>query len=207
MASLAHPTLAPDAAQALADLLPLLACGEEAAALTFHRLGARGGFDAAAVATLAGIEAEEMRHEAYLAALARRLPSPQRAAETRRAARRFQLFLGVRDPVEHLARIAGIDAAVCTILSRLTRHDGPVARDRAAHALLRRIHRDEARHVRAARTIAGRHATQQDLRDSAAAARHALAGLLAVGGDAFEALAVDPDALMRDVARMPDGLL
>jgi hypothetical protein len=202
-----HTPLPSLEAQALADLLPLLACGEEAAALTFHRLSTRSDFDEAAAQTLAAIESEEVRHEAYLGALARQLPLPRHAEQTRRAARQFQLFLGVRDPVQHLARIAAIDAGVCTILSRLARPGQPLAADRAVRMTLRRIHRDEARHVAAARSIALRYANRRDLRDGAAAARQSLAGLLALGGDAFETLKVDPGLLMRDVAGLPDGLL
>ena len=37
-------------------------------------------------------------------------------------------------------------------------------------------------------------------------AREAMAPLLLLGGAAFEALAVEPDALARDVARLPKGL-
>ena len=199
--------LSGQAAQALADLVPLLACGEEAAALTFHRLADQPVFDVDAVTALAAIETEEHRHEQMLSALAMRLPAPQRAKETRRAARRFQLFLGVRCPVEHLARIAAIDAGVCMILARLTKRTGPLSDDPDVIAILRRIHRDESRHVAVSRDIARRYADRRDLRDSAAAARQSLAGLLALGGASFEALAVDPSLLMRDVSRLPNGLL
>ena len=45
------------------------------------------------------------------------------------------------------------------------------------------------------------------LRDLGAAAREALAALLSLRGPTFEQLRIDPDALIRDVARLPGGLL
>jgi hypothetical protein len=42
---------------------------------------------------------------------------------------------------------------------------------------------------------------------AAAAARLSLADLLRLRGAAFEGLHIDPDALIRHVARLPNGLL
>lgn len=196
------PTLA---AEALARLVPLLGCGEEAAALAFDGLAAREHDEAAALA-LATIGAEEQLHDALLKTLAAALPSPNDDHALRRAARRFHVQLGRGGSAAHLGRIAAIDAAVCTVLARLLRPGTPIARDVAASALFHRILRDEARHVRVSRTLAVARMAGAPLRDLAAGARGALANVLLLAGDAFDALGVDPDGVQRDVARVPNGL-
>lgn len=194
-----------DAAGAMARLVPLLGCGEEAAALAFDGLAMREEDGAVALA-LATIGAEEQVHDRLLKGLAAALPPPPADREARRAARRFHVDLGRGGPAEHLARIAAIDAAVCTILSRLLHRGSPIAAAPDAVALLLRIQRDEARHVRVSRTLAGARLSFIALNDLAAGARGALADVLSIAGDAFERLGVDPDLLDRDLRRVPNGL-
>jgi hypothetical protein len=197
-----HVTLAGDAAYALATLVPLLGCGEEAAALAFDALALTATDDVEHYA-LQAIAAEERTHDALLTQLARALPTVD-AAAIRRRARRFHIELGQGNRTRHLARIAAVDTAVCTILSRLLRTGTPVSADPVVAALLSRIHRDESRHVAISRRLAV--AADKTLRDTGAAARSALADVLALGGDAFECLDVDPTRLFADVRRLPDGL-
>ncbi len=192
-------------AEALAVLVPLLGCGEEAAALAFDGL-ADAERDPAAAAALAAIGAEERVHDAMLKAVMAALPVPGELAALRRAARRFHIELGVGCPAAHLARIAAIDAGVCTLLSRLLHAGTPLANDPALAALLGGIHRDEARHVRVSRRLAAARLPRAELDGLAAAARGALANIVALAGDAFEALGVDAQRLRRDLARVPDGL-
>ncbi len=201
------PQLDDKAAQALADLLPLLACGEEAAAIVFGRLQRNGLFNPSAVNALRLIEAEENVHDEMLTAMAISLPPSKNGKQSRRAARKFQLQLCAPCPVEHLARIAAIDAGVCTILARLTAAGRPLRKDSAVIAKLRRIHRDEAKHVAVSRNIALRHGRSATLRNGAAEAREELGRLVALGGAAFDDLMVDPDQLVRDVSHLPNGLL
>ena len=193
--------------QALANLIPLLGCGEEAAAAAFHRLANQGAFARATQAALHSIGEEEQIHEGLLAGLAAAMPPPEKADETRRAARRFHVSLTKGGPTLHLARIAAIDAAVCMILSRLTARSAKLATDVSVANVLRRIRNDEAKHVTIARTIGASSPDRARLREAGAQARVALSSLIASGGAAFEGLGVDPDRLVSDVARLPNGLL
>lgn len=197
-----HVTLDEDAARALAQLVPLLGCGEEAAALAFDAL-AHDAHDDVEHYALQAIAAEERTHDALLTRLAMALPAIDSVA-IRRSARRFHIALGHGDRTHHLARIAAVDAGVCTIMSRLLRAGTPVSHDPVVSGLLARIHRDEARHVAISRRLAA--GAGVTLRDTAAAARGALATVLTIGGDAFECLGVDPARLFADVRRLPDGL-
>jgi len=191
---------------ALAELLPLLGCGEDAAALAFEGL-ARRDTDPGVAAALRRVAAEEIAHDARIAGLAALLPPPRLAPTWLSAARRFHLSTGRGASVDHLARIAAIDAAICTILSRLLCPGRPLHVDATISRLLRGIHRDEAQHVRLSRKLAIERAAGASIEEVALAARIGLADLLGRAGDCFEALAVDPDALVRAVATLPNGLL
>ncbi len=190
---------------ALARLVPLLGCGEEAAALAFDGLAASDG-DPACAAALKEIAQEERVHDALLQCLAASLPVVDTAA-LRRAARRFHVDLGRGSSLAHLARIAAIDAGVCTILSRLLRAGSPVADDEAVAAMLKRIRLDEARHVRLSRSIVLARADGRRFEDAAQAAREALANVVMLAADALEDLEVDAARLRFDLAALPHGLL
>lgn len=193
-------------AAALAVLVPLLGCGEEAAALAFDELAGREN-DPVAARMLATIGAEEREHDALLTTLAAALPAvTAESAALRIAARRFHIRLGVGRPAAHLGRIAAIDAAVCTVLARLLRPGNPLAEDAVTARIFGRIHRDEARHVRVSRGLATARLPRAELGDLAAGARIALADILLLAGGAFETLGVDAQALHRDLARVPEGL-
>ena len=193
------------AADALARLVPLLGCGEEAAALAFDGLASSDG-DPATAAALNAIADEERVHDALLQGLAASLSVVPTAA-LRRAARRFHIDLGRGSTLAHLARIAAIDAGVCTILSRLLRRTSPVAGDRVVANMLARIRSDETRHVRLSRSLVLARADGRRFEDVAQSAREALANVLMLADDAFEALAVDPAKLRADIYRLPRGLL
>ena len=209
-AQVAAPRLDERIAQALADVLPLLCCGEEAATIAFGRLAGRADADPAQRAeavALYMIEAEERTHDALLQQLRTLLPQPADSTALCAAARRFHLRLSARDQTLHLARIVAVDSAVCTILSRLTSPRAALAQDPALVQLFHRIRRDEARHVAITRTIVRERSSGDRLRRSGANARNALAALLGLRGAALDRLCVDPDALIRDVTRLPGGLL
>ncbi len=198
--------LADGHAQALAELIVLLGCGEEAAAIAFAGLAARDA-DPVAARALRRVADEEETHDALLVGLARALPPPIDAPQWLRATRRFHARMARGSVAEHLARVAAIDAAVCTVLARLTARHRPVGADPGACAVLGRIHRDEGRHVRLSRRLAIERADGRALCDVAMAARGALADVLALGGAGFEVLGVDPDMLLRDVRVLPRRLL
>jgi hypothetical protein len=195
------------AVQALANLLPLLGCGEEAATVAFYRLANQDAFAQSTQTALRFIGDEEHVHDALLSDLASALPTAENDIEIRRTARRFHMSLAKGGPVLHLARIAAIDGAVCMMLSRLIAPHARLSDDAAVANLFRRIRNDEARHVAVARGIALSTPDRASLREAGANARSALAMLIAPGADAFDQLGVDPDRLMRDVAQLPNGLL
>lgn len=157
--------------------------------------------------TLREIAAEERVHDRLIRHLQSGLPEMAQDTSPIEAARRFHIGLVRGGPTLHLARIAALDSAVCLMFGRLLRDDGPIAADPAVLAILRRIHRDEARHVRVTRNLALDRGLTVAIRDAAAAARGGLAAILRLAGDAFEVLHVDPAALDRDLGRLPDGLL
>ena len=199
--------LDPEPAAALAALLPLLSCGEEAAAVGFDRLSQATALDTSTRGTLCKIVDDERCHDAMLRGLQAALPRARLDTAVLNRARRFHLRLSRGGTVLHLARIAGLDAAVCTILSRLLRPGCPAARDDGVRSVLSHIRRDETSHVMVSRNIALAAPDRKAVRDAAAEARDGLAGLLTYGADAFEVLDVDPDRLLRDIAHLPDGLL
>lgn len=194
------------AAAALAALIPLLGCGEEAAAMAFDGLADRNA-DAANSAALRTIGFEERIHDALLRQLAEALPVPPDQKRMKDQARKFHLNLGRGGQSLHLVKIAALDSAVCLILSRLIRQNAPAASDPSVRRMLGRIRNDEAGHVRLSRSLALAAGPTLAQRDAAAGAREALANILMLGANAFEDLAVDPAMLFRDVRSLPDGLL
>ncbi|MDH7971585.1 3-oxoacyl-ACP synthase [Sphingomonas sp. AR_OL41] len=194
-------------AAALAALLPLLGCGEEAAGIAFDGLAECHSGDDRAAPTLRAIAEEERLHDMLIRQLERGLPEARQDTFQIESARRFHIGLVRGGAALHLARIAALDAAVCTMFGRLLRPGGPIAADPEVTSILRRIHRDEARHVRVARRLALETGSAPALRDAAAAARDGLADILLLARDAFEDMKVDPASLGRDIRRLPDGLL
>ena len=150
--------LAPEVAQALADALPFLRCGEESAVHAFGRrlANSAGGTARVTQAALDAITADESRHAAWLEALASALPAPEPASRGPQEAAMATFFrrLLTRDPALHFARIAALDLAVCAILRPLVAQRNALAAAPQVVAGLRAIRGDEARHVRVARSCA-----------------------------------------------------
>ena len=157
-------------------------------------------------AALKAIAEEERSHDRLLHGLAESLP-PCAATGLHRQARRFHIDLGRGSRLAHLARIAAIDAGVCTILSRLLRPGSPLAGDQAVADMLARIRLDETRHVRLSRSLVLMRGDGRQFEDVAHAAREALANVIMLAADAFEDLAVDPARLRADLGSLPQGLL
>jgi hypothetical protein len=193
-------------ALALARVLPILGCGEEAASMAFDGLARTLVMDPHAASALRSIAAEELVHDALIRSISDGLPPLASMAGLLRRTRRFHIDLGRGDAISHLARIAALDLAVCTILARLFRPGAPLMADARVAAVFRRIARDESRHVRLSRTLALDRRDGRRLRAIAAPVRAALAGLLSLVADEFEALGVDADRLLADLARLPNGL-
>ncbi len=192
-------------AEALAELLQVFACGEESASLAFARLG-RSPLEEVARYALAGIAGEERIHERLLRGLRGALPAPPRDRALRRALLRFYHGLAQPDIGLHLASIASLDAAVCAILAALLHPAGVLAEAPAVAAIFRRIHRDEARHVRVARRLAAELVGKEVLAAIAQRTRLDLVALLEPRAAAFERVGVDAGRLLARLGRVPDGL-
>jgi hypothetical protein len=145
----------PAAAQALADLMPLLLCGEESAELVFAAAipDLPGHVDPVLPVGLARIADDERRHGMYLSALRSRLPPPADPGATRQATR-FLRNLATTDLGLHLARVAALDAGFCQVLAEICRPGTEIVAVPELVDLFRRIRSDEGRHVRVSRQCA-----------------------------------------------------
>jgi hypothetical protein len=193
------------AAEALSELLQVFACGEESAALAFTHLGSSALQDATRRG-LARVADEELVHERLLRGLRNALPVPAPDRELRRALLRFYYGIAQADIGLHLASIAALDSAVCVILASLLEPDRTLAREPAVAAILRRIQRDEAGHVRLSRRLAAAFARGDAIGSVAEKARLGLVSVLWRRGAAFENLGVNAEKLFVSIARVPDGL-
>jgi len=193
--------LPPAQQAALAELLQVLACGEESAALAFAHLAG----NAAARQALLQVAADERGHERLLRGMRLALPAPAADPALRRALMRFYHGLSDDKSGLHFASIVALDSAVCIILGALLAPRRPLAGEPAVAAVLSRIRGDEARHVRLTRDLAAPAAPAA--RERAAETRSGLVVLIARRAEAFDALQVDPDRLFRRLADVPAGLL
>jgi hypothetical protein len=191
--------------EALSELLQVFACGEESAFLAFARLG-RSPLEAAARCGLARISGEELIHERILRSLRGALPAPARDRELQHALLRFYHGIAHVEIGLHLASIAALDSAVCVILSTLLEPRCVLAQEPSVARVFRRIHRDEAGHIRLSRRIAGELARRDVIGAVAESTRRGLVGVLARRGAAFERLGVDAARLFQRLRRVPDGL-
>jgi hypothetical protein len=142
-------------ASALADLLPVLICGEASAEAVF---GVAAGVFAdrgepLLAAALRSVAQDEQRHTQWLAELRAGLPAPSSSESTRAAARFLRRLASDRLAV-HLCRVAALDAAVCVVLARACARGTPVEMNSTLLGLFIRIRRDEGRHVRISRRCA-----------------------------------------------------
>ncbi|HEX9464212.1 MAG TPA: hypothetical protein VGB82_16560 [Alphaproteobacteria bacterium] len=192
-------------AEALSELLQVFACGEESAPLAFARFEG-APLEEAARRGLARIVGEELIHERLLRGLRAALPAPARDRELRHALFRFYHGIAYVDVGLHLASIASLDSAACLILSALLQPHSILAHEANVADILRRIHRDEATHVRLSRRIAADLVGRDVIGAIAESTRCGLVGVLARRGAAFERLGLDAGRLFQRICRVPDGL-
>ena len=192
--------------EALSELLPILLCGEESAALAFAGFAAESGLPPQARVELERIAADEQRHEQQLQTLRLLLPRAVSDGEVSRAARRLFARLG-RDSVGvHLARIAALDSGACVVLGVLRAHRAPLSGDAAVSAMFARIHGDESRHVAVSRRYARSLLDRRQAHTVAAHMREQLAALISLRGAAFETLGVNADRLLARLRLVPRRL-
>jgi hypothetical protein len=189
-------------AAALAELLQVLSCGEESAALTFDHLG-NSWRDLSLSWALGRIAADEREHHGLLTGLRASLPQPRLDPSLEATMRRFFMRLADRDIMVHCVRIVAIDCAVCRVLAMLRCRRKPLASDLRVGSILKRIHQDEARHV----AIASRCATPliQSVRgrEIAADALEQLTKVLRLRADSLDSLEVHPDQLFARLRAIP----
>jgi hypothetical protein len=189
---------------ALAELLPLLQCGEDSAVVAFERLNRRQrrlGADPRFTAALKELADDERRHVKLLASLAGELPVARADDTLRESSRKFFAGLVSDSDGTHFARIAALDSAVCLVLGTIRQ-----AQPQRVAGPLDSIARDESRHAAFALAAARELCTLEQRAMVAAQTRAELARLLSQYGRQFDALQVDPDRLLRRVARPPRAL-
>lgn len=196
--------LPPLVAQALADLLPILLCGEESAEFAFANLALHlpASQKLAFQTQLISIAKDENCHGQLLDALRKMLPAPRDRSSARKAVR-FLRSLASADLSLHLIRIAAVDAGLCQILAEVCHRDRPVTTLPNIHAVFQRIRRDEGRHVR----ISRRCAKALGLASSIELCERRLvlqnfAALLAPKAESFAMLGVDFNAIVARFARL-----
>jgi hypothetical protein len=200
-----HLRLGDTQSEALSELLQVFACGEESASLAFTRLGA-SPLEEAACRGLMSIAREELFHERLLRSLRLALPPPVRDNELRRAMLRFFVGIAQADLGLHLASIASLDSAVCLILAALLAPDCVLAQEPTVVGMFRRIHRDEAGHVRTSRRMAVALAPRHGIGLITERTRFGLVDVLARRGASFERLGIDAERLFLRLGQVPDGL-
>ena len=196
------------AAQALAEVLPVLICGEVSAETVFTSAGemfTRRG-EAALGEALASIANDELRHAQWLAYLRAGLPSP-RASGAARAVTRFLRGLHTHELATHLARVAALDAAVCLVLARACARTAPLAAHPVPFGIFNRIRKDEGRHVRISRRCANALGLPAGAAAQAQREVHAqFAELLLPWGDSLETLGISLARLHQRLARSGPAL-
>lgn len=187
--------------ESLGQVMPLLMCGEQSAALVFNREANRSENQRSAN-LFSQIEADETVHDDALQAIYSDLPVSPHEAAIKRRAKRFYIAMGSDNaPADELfAGIVHLDSCVCSIMgavekSKLGKHH-PYAH------VIQRIKLDEARHVGVSR---------QHLKWLGANAKHTselgdeirtrLGDLLRPNTDDWEALGVDWDKLEKQILR------
>lgn len=192
--------------EALAELLPILLCGEESASLAFAGFASADRMPPVAQAELRRIGEDEQHHERQLQALRLALPRATVDADLRRAARRMFARLGSDNMGMHFARIAALDSGACVILGALRRHRLPLSKDPSVRAIFARIHGDETRHVMASRRYARELLDPKQAHAVAAQMREQLAALIGMRGAALESLGVNADQLLARLRQVPRRL-
>ena len=199
-----HLNMGSAQAEALANLLPLMLCGEESAILAFDALAQAAG-SVEGYRALRSVADEEGVHETLLASLAAALPPPSGTPPVD-TVRRFFHTMGDRDVGRHFLKIAALDSGLCCILSEaraastVTQAQPPIA------AAFARIHQDEARHVTLAVSFARQLRPIADLAGVVIEVRARLAALIGQQADSFDTLRISPERVLARLGRSPAWL-
>jgi hypothetical protein len=199
--------LASKQAHALADVVQLLLCGEESAAMAFERLANAPSAELQFTCDLQTIARDELRHQSLLESLAQLLPRPTSDATSIAATRGFFRRIASRDRGVHLARIVALDSAVCLLIGELRRCRHGLAQEPTIMDVLSHIHGDEARHVVQARHYAAQLVSRETRHEVFAMTRLRLIHLVGLYAEAFECLSFDVDRVSKTLRRVPRTLV
>lgn len=192
--------------KALSELIPILSCGEESAALIFNNLANILEEKSEARQKLLLISQEEIVHEKMLRSLANSLPPPKKDLKLRRKVKLFFLSIQSTDLGKHFAQIAALDSGVCIILSHLRRKNGPIYKEKAINNILSTIHREEARHAAISIDFAKKTLSKESLRNIFLQTRFKLNDLIINRKSSFETLKVNSTQLGEDLLEIPQFL-
>ena len=190
-----------DVADALSQIVQLLACGEESAVHVFYREGDRIGMTGEdsllhSQSVMYRIAKEETVHDLMLTRLAKLLPYDDRHLELRKKARHFYMSYAHRDPKLHFFRISELDSVVCMIMHAMLTGTGQLGPLPLLSCIGRRIRTDEATHVRVTHDhVKGLGMTLSERIDEADPIREKIVGMLSSAREAFEIMGVDSDRL------------
>lgn len=143
--------LSPIQQGSMAQLIPLLLCGEQSALFVFHKESTRLS-NAPSIEALNTIEADESLHEMALQMLLSVLPVVE-SHRTKRLAQKFYASIEKRTHsiAEHFLAISQLDACVCVIMNAIVNSS---IKETYTAQLFNLIKRDEARHVKIAKSHA-----------------------------------------------------
>jgi len=156
-----HPMLTQDLTeaqqQALANLIPLLLCGEQSATYIFNAENKRLADNQQCNKALMEIEDDEYRHESALQQALAQLPKSPRQHRIKRQSQLF--YAGIQSTTQtianHFYSISQLDACVCILMNTVANSN---ISGSALSELFHLIKKDEARHV----TVARHHALALD---------------------------------------------
>lgn len=187
--------------ESLGQVMPLLMCGEQSAALVFNREANRSE-NAKSAVLFSQIEADEEVHDDALQAIYADLPVSPNEAAIKRRAKRFYVAMGSdRAPADELfAGIVHLDSCVCAIMGAVEK--SKLGKNHPYAQVIQRIKLDEARHVGVSRQhlrwLGSDPMRTSELGDDI---RTKLADLLRPETDHWETLGVDWDKLEKQILR------
>ncbi len=199
--------LSEEKSRALAEILPILCCGEESAIVAFEGLALNEAFSPDVQSVLANIACEESHHETLLRSVRASLPDVSHSSQLIRAIKRFFMSMRTQDSGTHLANIAALDSGVCVIIN-LFHQSGFFHSDNQLQQIFGRIHRDESRHAAQTLLLAKQFSLNTTaMIQQAECIREGLREILILKRDAFDCLGVDCNILDQRLTQLPGAFL
>ncbi|GLS84035.1 hypothetical protein [Paraferrimonas haliotis] len=184
-------------ALSLAQLMPLLLCGEQSAQLVFSQHAQLLPANSQSQRALLLVERDESRHDQALEWVLQQLPASSQQHRSQRLSQRFYARLGrSQTTAEQFINIAALDACVTQVMRAMS--VSTLGRNHPFSQLCQLIMRDEAKHVYVSRQYAAENgASFAQMHQRAVTISNSLFELLSSQHRAFEHLGVDLDNLER----------